>query len=68
MVKPKIIKHRKVKVGKFTYEITKMLTAANRTMFLVKRSDVKRGFGKMLWSLNEVKHNYPNLRDHLSGF
>jgi len=68
MVQPKVIKHKKVNVGKFTYDITKMLTASNRMMFLVKRSDVKKGFGKMLWSLNEVKNAYPNLSGHLGGF
>lgn len=67
-MRPKVIKHKKVSVGKFTYEITKMTTASNRTMFLVKRSDVKKGFGKMLWSLNEVKKAYPNLAGQLDGF
>jgi len=68
MVKPKVLKHKNVKVGKFNYDITKMITASSNTMFLVKRSDMKRGFGQMLWSLSEVKRKYPNLKDHLSGF
>jgi len=64
---PKVLKHKTVKVGKFTYDITKIKNVAGNVFYLVKRNDAKR-FGQMLWSLSEVKRKYPNLRDHLKGF
>ena len=67
MAAPKVIKHKKVAVGKFTYEITKIKNVAGNVFYLVKRNDAKR-FGQMLWSIAEVKRKYPNLKDHLSGF
>ena len=67
MSEPKVIKHKKVTVGKYTYEITKIRNVAGNVFYLIKRNDAKR-FGQMIWSISEVRRKYPNLRDHLKGF